>query len=357
MVSPDSDLARGLTHGRRFGETADGETGQSEGAATDSCLKEDDLETTITIDDPSRVIALYGTADRNLRLIRAAFDVRVSARDGTVHLSGSALNVRRARSVLETLQRALRDRPTLSDEQVREAIQDASNNGSLTDRPTIDVFVPSTNIAPKGSGQTAYVEAMQQFDLTFCAGPAGTGKTYLAVAMAVSLLKRQAIRRIVLVRPAVEAGEKLGYLPGDMQAKVNPYLRPLFDAMNDMMNFDQIKRFIQDDVIEVMPLGFMRGRTLNHAAIILDEAQNATIAQMLMFLTRMGHNSKVIVTGDDSQSDLTGKEPSGFVDALTRLEGEEGVGIVRLSKTDIVRHPLVQRVVAAYARDRVENGG
>ncbi len=308
------------------------------------------LETTITIDDPSRLTALYGTADRNLRLIRAAFNVRLSARDGVVHLNGSSANVRKAGDVLQNLQLALRDRPHLTEEFVQEAIQEADENGRTNVGRSIDVFVSSSSVVPKGEGQQAYVDAIRQNDLTFCVGPAGTGKTYLAVALAVSLLKKQTIRRIVLVRPAVEAGEKLGYLPGDMQAKVNPYLRPLFDAMNDMMTFDQIRRFMQNDVIEVMPLAFMRGRTLNRAAIILDEAQNATTSQMLMFLTRMGHNAKMIVTGDDSQSDLQEREPSGFTDALQRLQGEKGIAIVRLTNQDIVRHPLVQRVVEAYAR-------
>jgi phosphate starvation-inducible PhoH-like protein len=209
-------------------------------------------------------------------------------------------------------------------------------------------------IVPKKGGQRRYVEAIYEDDLAFCLGPAGTGKTYLAVAVSVSMLKHQKIKRIVLVRPAVEAGEKLGYLPGDLQAKVNPYLRPLFDAMHDMMTFEQIKRFMQNDVIEVIPLAFMRGRTLNNAAIILDEAQNATIAQMLMFLTRLGHHSKMIVTGDDSQSDLPDTEPGGFTDAVRRLEGTDGVSIVRLTRHDIVRHPLVQRVVDAYARDKTD---
>ena len=203
-------------------------------------------------------------------------------------------------------------------------------------------------IHPKTDGQRKYVEAIFKHDLTFCVGPAGTGKTYLAVAVGVSLLKQNRIKRIVLVRPAVEAGEKLGYLPGDMQAKVNPYLRPLFDAMHDMMTFDQIKRFVQNDVIEVIPLAFMRGRTLSSAVIILDEAQNSTVSQMLMFLTRLGHDSKMIVTGDDSQVDLPAGQTSGVRDAARRLSGVEGIAVVRLSDTDIVRHPLVQNIVEAY---------
>jgi phosphate starvation-inducible PhoH-like protein len=192
------------------------------------------------------------------------------------------------------------------------------------------------------------VEAICNHDLIFCVGPAGTGKTYLAVAVGVSLLKQNRIKRIVLVRPAVEAGEKLGYLPGDMQAKVNPYLRPLFDAMHDMMTFEQIKRFMQNDVIEVIPLAFMRGRTLSNAVIILDEAQNSTVSQMLMFLTRLGHHSKMIVTGDDSQVDLPAGQTSGVRDAVRRLRGVDRIAVIRLTETDIVRHPLVQDIVEAY---------
>jgi len=308
------------------------------------------LEVTIPIEDPSRRIALYGTADRNLRLIRAAFDVRISARDDTVRISGPAEAVQKAAHVVDELQRCLRHRPNLSDEQVEDSIRHATSDGSPSSAGTIDVFLSSATIAPRGDGQRRYVEAMRSSDLTFCVGPAGTGKTYLAVAVSVALLKAHKIERIVLVRPAVEAGEKLGYLPGDLQAKVNPYLRPLFDAMHDMMHFEQIKRFMQNDVIEVIPLAFMRGRTLNNAAIILDEAQNATISQMLMFLTRLGHHSKMIATGDDSQSDLASGEVSGFTDAVDRLGGISGIAIVRLQNRDIVRHPLVQRVVEAYGR-------
>jgi len=192
-------------------------------------------------------------------------------------------------------------------------------------------------------------------DLVFCTGPAGTGKTYLAVALAVHMLKHQRAKRLILVRPAVEAGEKLGFLPGDMQAKVNPYLRPLFDALHDMMEYDQIRRFMVNDLIEVIPLAFMRGRTLNDSVIILDEAQNTTVPQMLMFLTRMGHGAKMIVTGDDSQIDLPEGTASGLVDAMLRLAGIKGLAMVRLDQGDIVRHRLVQNIVQAYARSGEEN--
>lgn len=308
----------------------------------------DRLEIKIPIEDPSRRAALYGTADRNLRLIRAAFSVRISARDNLVYISGPDLEANKASSVVQRLQRALRTQATLSDEFVHEAITAASQDGYAGGADALDVFLPSANIAPRSSGQRQYMEAVLANDLTFCLGPAGTGKTYLAVALAVSLLKRGRIKRIVLVRPAVEAGEKLGYLPGDLQAKVNPYLRPLFDAMHETMTFDQIKRFMQNDVIEVVPLAFMRGRTLNHAAILLDEAQNATVGQMLMFLTRLGHHGKMIVTGDDSQSDLPSGEPRGLTDAVSRLEGKEGIAVIRLTRNEIVRHPLVQSIVDGY---------
>ncbi|MHC5111294.1 MAG: PhoH family protein [Planctomycetota bacterium] len=310
------------------------------------------MEITIPIEDPSRRGALYGNADRNLRLIRSACDVRISARDSQVRISGEEPSVRQAVRIVEELQRILQSSPDISDERVESLISSVKNNHqTATTGNVLDVFQSSVCIQPKGEGQVHYVQSIQSQDLTFCLGPAGTGKTYLAAAVSASLLKQHKIKRIVLVRPAVEAGEKLGYLPGDLQAKVNPYLRPLFDAMHDMMSFDQLKRFMQNDVIEVVPLAFMRGRTLNNAAIILDEAQNATVSQMLMFLTRLGHGSKMIVTGDDSQSDLDDGKSSGLRDALRRLEGVEGIAVVRLTKMDIVRHPLVQKVVEKYGRD------
>ncbi|MGE5608860.1 MAG: PhoH family protein, partial [Bacillota bacterium] len=196
------------------------------------------------------------------------------------------------------------------------------------------------------------VEAMSNHDLTFCTGPAGTGKTYLAVAVAAHLLKHGQVKRMMLARPAVEAGERLGFLPGDLQAKVNPYLRPLFDSLHDMMDFEQVKRFMVNDVIEVIPLAFMRGRTLNESVIILDEAQNTTPSQMLMFLTRLGHDSKMIVTGDPSQVDLPEDQPSGLADAMVKLRGVKGVAMVELEREDIVRHRLVQNIVNAYERQK-----
>lgn len=308
------------------------------------------MELVITLDDLRKRAALFGAGDRHLRAIRGALGLQISAREGTIKLIGSAAAVGQAAVVFEELQRTLDRQPELSDEQVAEAVvfaanvQEPSGNGEH-----IDVYTRHALIKPKTPGQIMYVEAIRNHDLVFCMGPAGTGKTYLAVAMAVSMLKAGTIKRIVLVRPAVEAGERLGFLPGDMQAKVNPYLRPLFDAMHDTMTYDQIKRFLANDVVEVAPLAFMRGRTLNNSAIILDEAQNTTCSQMMMFLTRMGNHSKMIVTGDDSQVDLDRPQDSGMVDAVRRLHKVDGIAVVRLDKLDIVRHKLVQNIVDAYA--------
>jgi len=275
--------------------------------------------------------------------------VQISARDSTLKVSGTAHAVGTAAGVIDDLQRQLRRRDHLTDEQVAESITRTSRQHEQ--RPTdgqIDVYSRKAHIEPRTPGQHAYLEAIRRDDLVFCVGPAGSGKTYLAVAMAISMLKAGQVHRMVLVRPAVEAGEKLGFLPGDMAAKVNPYLRPLFDAMYDMMPYDQIQRFVANDVIEIAPLAFMRGRTLNNSIIILDEAQNTTVSQMMMFLTRLGHHSKMIVTGDDSQVDLERPEMSGMTDSLRRLQNIEGISIVRLDQQDIVRHRLVQRIVTAY---------
>jgi len=306
------------------------------------------LEFTVSLEDPERRVQLYGTADSHLRTLREAFDVQITARDGLLKLSGSSQGVSQAASIFEQMQHHLRHNDHLESKDLKMLIRDATREHPLQSSHPIEVYMHARTISPRTWGQLEYVRAIEQNDLVFCVGPAGTGKTYLAVALAVSMLKKGAIRRIVLVRPAVEAGEKLGFLPGDLQAKVNPYLRPLFDALGDMMEYEQIKRFLENDVIEVIPLAFMRGRTLNEAAIILDEAQNTTISQMLMFLTRLGHDSRMIVTGDDSQIDLPLKDVSGLVDVKDRLKGTKGIRYVRLQEMDIVRHQLVQNIVKAY---------
>jgi phosphate starvation-inducible PhoH-like protein len=207
-------------------------------------------------------------------------------------------------------------------------------------------------VRPRTDGQARYVRAMREHDLTICVGPAGTGKTWLAVGMAVSLLRQALVKKIVLVRPAVEAGERLGFLPGDIVAKVNPYLRPLFDALNDMMEPEQVKRYMDNDIIEIVPLAFMRGRTLNQAVIILDEGQNTTIPQMKMFLTRMGNGSKIIVTGDITQVDLPKQTRSGLIDVIHRLRDIDRIAVIYLDEHDIVRNPLVQQILRAYEEER-----
>jgi phosphate starvation-inducible protein PhoH and related proteins len=307
------------------------------------------MELSVTLREPQRRAELFGPGDRHLRQLRDALGVQIQARSATVRILGSPADVARAAAVLERLQDLLHGRADLDEELVRVTLSEIEEREGVQNPETLTVFSRDIQITPKTDGQRHYLAAMLASDLVICLGPAGTGKTYLAVAIAVHQLKRGNVKRIVLVRPAVEAGEKLGYLPGDLQAKVNPYLRPLFDAMHDMMTFDQLKRFLVNDVIEVIPLAYMRGRTLNNAIIILDEAQNSTPSQMLMFLTRLGHHSKMIVTGDDSQVDLEPHQPSGLIDAVRRLRNVPGVDIVRLTDTDIVRHRLVQAIVARYA--------
>jgi phosphate starvation-inducible PhoH-like protein len=305
------------------------------------------MELSVTLREPRKRAELFGPGDCHLRRIRDSLGVRLQARNAVVRILGEPAAVAQAAAVVERLQDLLSRRDTLDEEAVDEVIDGIEQLEAATDVDAIRVFGRET-ISPKTDGQRRYLRAMLEHDLVFCVGPAGTGKTYLAVAIAVHLLKMGKTKRIVLVRPAVEAGERLGFLPGDLQQKVNPYLRPLFDAMHDMMTFDQLKRFMVNDIIEVVPLAYMRGRTLNHAVIILDEAQNTTTLQMLMFLTRLGNDSKMIVTGDDSQIDLAPGQASGLRDAIGRLRNCAGIEILRLSETDIVRHRLVHEIVRRY---------
>ena len=301
----------------------------------------------VSIENPQKRVALFGPADRHLRMLREAFGVQAVARGDELRLSGTKDQVDLAAVVLDLLQKKLRTNEHLSAEDVALAFRDAQR-GPESAAGAIDVYTRGQIVRAKTEGQQKYIDAMFNNDLTFCVGPAGSGKTYLAVAAAASLLKQGKVRRLVLARPAVEAGERLGFLPGDLQAKVNPYLRPLFDALHDMIDIEQVKRFMMNDLIEIIPLAFMRGRTLNDAAIILDEAQNTTVSQMLMFLTRLGNESKMIVTGDTSQVDLPEETPSGLIDAIDRLKGIPNIAQVRLEKKDIVRHRLVQNIVKAY---------
>jgi phosphate starvation-inducible PhoH-like protein len=309
----------------------------------------------LAIDPSIDQSAFFGHADRNLKLLRELLDVHLSARNEQLRISGEPANVSRAAAVIAELQRYLRHHSHVDRDQLvaivrrtESEIAHDANTAGPDDQGALDVTARGNLIHAKTEGQKRYLQSISQNDLVFCEGPAGTGKTFLAVAMAVSLLRRSIIRRIVLVRPAVEAGEKLGFLPGGIEEKVNPYLRPLLDALSDMMTFEQIRRYMANDIIEVAPLAYMRGRTLNEAVVILDEAQNTTPSQMLMFLTRLGERSKMIVTGDPSQVDLEKGQDSGLTDAHRTLKGIKGIAFVKLDKTDIVRHRLVQNIVQAY---------
>jgi phosphate starvation-inducible PhoH-like protein len=293
-------------------------------------------------------LTLFGPRDQYLRKIRSALGVTISARGDRVQIEGTEQAVAQATTVLEQLKSLAERQGEVSPHDVARALSTATGQPTGDDHAPISGLTAAKQVRPRTAGQANYVKAIQDHDLVFCVGPAGTGKTYLAVALAISALKQERIKKIVLVRPAVEAGESLGFLPGDLQAKINPYLRPLLDALRDVMDYEQVRRLTDQDVIEMIPLAYMRGRTLNDAFIILDEAQNTTVAQMKMFLTRMGNNSKVVVSGDITQIDLPPHTHSGLIDGLARLRGIEGFGEVRLNRADIVRHPLVQRIVDAY---------
>jgi phosphate starvation-inducible PhoH-like protein len=307
---------------------------------------------TLTLTDQDEAVLLYGPRDQFLKLIRDALSVRLVARGDTIHIEGSQQQVQQAERAFQELRHMLQQQGRLSAEDVRTVLAVVQRGGERGGPGTLTIVEGGRHVRPRTDGQARYVQAMRENDLVLCIGPAGSGKTYLAVGMAVTMLRQGAAKRIALVRPAVEAGERLGFLPGDIAAKVNPYLRPLFDALNDMMEPEQVRRYIDNDIIEIVPLAYMRGRTLNNAVIILDEGQNCTIPQMKMFLTRMGNGSKIVVTGDITQIDLPKQTRSGLVDALQRLREVEGLAIVHLSEHDIVRHPLVQRIVKAYEEEK-----
>ena len=309
-------------------------------------------EATITLRDPDETMALLGTRDKFLRQIRDALRIGAVARNGQIHLEGDPTQVTRAAQVFTQLKQLIHEHGGISPADVSSALEAAESGAAQAVPSATDLMPGKRRVRPRTEGQGRYVRALRENDVVLCIGPAGTGKTYLAVAMAVNALIQGSIRKIVLVRPAVEAGEKLGYLPGDMVAKVNPYLRPLLDALHDMLEFDQIKRYMEADLIEVIPLAYMRGRTLNESIIILDEGQNTTVPQMKMFLTRMGHGSKIIVTGDVTQIDLPSHTRNGLSDAAGRLGKIDGIAVVHLSQKDIVRHHLVQEIVEAYQDEK-----
>lgn len=341
----------------------------------------------LSFENQNQIRALFGCRDEYLRLVRERVGVQVVVRGDELRLSGDDQQVETALKVFSELKSILRRHGELFPTEVDRVLtrytahhsesadrsvphrrsevrqsgpshsstpSDHPRNGNHSsgsrpmDTSFIDLHEKARSVKPRTGGQERYIKSIRENDLVFCIGPAGTGKTYLAVAMALNALRTEQVRKIVLVRPAVEAGEKLGFLPGDLLAKVNPYLRPLLDALADMVTFDQVKRYMENDIIEIVPLAFMRGRTLNETFIILDEGQNTTVTQMKMFLTRMGERSKIVVTGDPTQIDLPVSVKSGLHDAVERLKGIPGVEAVELTGQDIVRHRLVREIVRAY---------
>lgn len=309
------------------------------------------METSLNFANQDQILALFGAQDAHLRQIRDAVGVEVVLRGDQIQVHGDDDQVRQGWEILRELKSLLDTKGKIHEDDVTRVIQHVAGvpaPGEVLQAPSINVFERAKHVHPRTPGQAEYVQTIQQNDLVFCFGPAGCGKTYLSVAMAIHALRTERVRKIVLVRPAVEAGERLGFLPGDMLAKVNPYLRPLLDALHDILDFEQVKRYMENDVIEIVPLAFMRGRTLNETFIILDEGQNTTITQMKMFLTRMGTESKIVVTGDITQLDLPPQTSSGMTDAVRRLNGIDGVGVVELTGRDIVRHRLVREIVKAY---------
>ena len=297
---------------------------------------------------------LAGEQNSHLKIIEKQLDVRVHLRGNQFTLSGDRPHVEIATRLIEQLADLLQSGYPLYGSDIVYAVRILSDNiqRNLKDIFLDHVFIASNKrtITPKTVKQKQYIEAIRHYDIVFGIGPAGTGKTYLAMAMAVAAMTREQVRRIVLVRPAVEAGEKLGFLPGDLAEKVNPYLRPLYDALHDMMDFEKASGLLQRGVIEVAPLAFMRGRTLNDAFVILDEAQNTTSEQMKMFLTRLGMSSKAVITGDITQIDLPDNKLSGLVEARHLLDGIRGIRFIAFSNEDVVRHRLVQEIIQAYER-------
>src|SRR6185295_14478504 len=295
---------------------------------------------------------LFANDSHNLDALETNLGVRATSREGWIKLDGSNEDIERAKNLFQLLETSLRSGTAIRTRDFSQAMNVIKNEGvnALRDlyAERINTSPRKGNVTPKTTGQRHYVQAIRGHDVTFGIGPAGTGKTYLAMAMAVSALREEKVSRIILTRPAVEAGEALGFLPGDLYEKLEPYLRPLHDALYDMLPTEEIQRHTERGVIEIAPLAYMRGRTLNNAFIILDEAQNSTTEQMFMFLTRLGHSAKAVITGDITQIDLPPHKQSGLVEARHALRQVTGIAIVEFQKRDVVRHPLVQRIIASY---------
>ncbi|HEY3862185.1 MAG TPA: PhoH family protein [Verrucomicrobiae bacterium] len=299
---------------------------------------------------------LFNNDPRNLQSLEEHLGVKAVARENWIKLEGEEAAVEKARELFQSLESLAKNGGTVRQREFTHALNVVRHDGVAALRAiAAERIVTSPKkppVSPKTVGQNKYVEAIRHHDVTFGLGPAGTGKTYLAMAMALSALREEKVARIILTRPAVEAGEALGFLPGDLYEKINPYLRPLYDALHDMLPAEDLQKSMERGVIEIAPLAYMRGRTLNHAFIILDEAQNSTTEQMFMFLTRLGLSSKAVITGDPTQIDLPGHKHSGLLEASQALRGTEGIALMEFSRRDVVRHPLVQRIIAAYEDHR-----
>jgi phosphate starvation-inducible PhoH-like protein len=315
-------------------------------------VKEEVITKELVFEEYPILRSLYGERGAHFKILENIFRVQLTLKGNHVFITGEPIDSELAEKTIEELYFLIKSGYNLYPSDVEYASKIILENpkANLKDIFLDTIFVTSGRkvITPKGVTQKKYIEAIRKSEIVFGIGPAGTGKTYLAVAMAVSFLMKGEINRIILVRPAVEAGEKLGFLPGDIAEKVNPYLRPLYDALYDMLSFDKVVRLFQKGAIEIAPLAFMRGRTLNEAFIILDEAQNTTSEQMKMFLTRLGQNSKAVITGDITQIDLPDPKKSGLLEAIEILEGIPGITFVYFTKNDVVRHPIVQKIIEAY---------
>jgi phosphate starvation-inducible PhoH-like protein len=295
---------------------------------------------------------LFGTLDENLKLFESSLHVTTQLNDHDLEVEGSPAQVERATRILEEFNRRVGSGRVPDSQEVKALFQVTTEESAANPKgafsPTGTRALGKKNVAPKSVNQRRYIEALETFDMVFAIGPGGTGKTYLAVAMAVSALLSKQVNRIILARPAVEAGERLGFLPGTLQEKVDPYMRPLYDALHDLLEADRLERFLENGIIEVAPLAFMRGRTLNDSFVILDEAQNTTSEQMKMFLTRLGFNSKAVITGDITQIDLPNDRRSGLIEAIDVVGKIEGISLIYFDERDVVRHNLVQRIIKAY---------
>lgn len=326
-----------------------------------SVSKNDNKQISVPLSNAEIARQLFGEHNCHLKKISDSLQVSIGARGSTVFINGDDIDARLAKNLIEQLYELVKSGYPIYPQDIDYAIQVLSGNdrAQLKDIFLDKVYITSKKaaITPKSLCQKAYIDAIRQHDIVFGIGPAGTGKTYLAMAMAVSALSKGLVGRIILTRPAVEAGEALGFLPGDLAEKVDPYLRPLYDALHDMMNFEKVNSLMHQGVIEVAPIAFMRGRTLNDSFVILDEAQNTTSEQMKMFLTRIGFSSKAVITGDITQIDLPSDRPSGLIESKNILQGIDGIKFVFFSEKDVVRHKLVQEIIKAYDKqDATVNG-